>query len=155
MTICLVYTKCSINVERINEWMHMYNVLRDYPESEMTTLEVTIHNTCFISGDELIPYHRGLWKIRSSWVWILALSLRWRLASNQFPFLPGLTARLPFPTSFRVGHTLMMSSGPRNVGRNYASYIQFWALQTSYAILYSLLSVWWADAEIQQRRLRL
>lgn len=40
----------------------MCNVLKDYLESEMMTLEVIIYNAYFMSGDKLIPYYSGLWK---------------------------------------------------------------------------------------------
>lgn len=115
MNIFLVYSRCLIHFEWINEWMCMCTV----PESELMTLEVIIHKAYFMFGDKFIPYCRGFWKIWSSQVWILALSLWQRLASNQFPFLPGHIARLHLPTSLRVGHNLVMGSDQRNMGRSY------------------------------------
>lgn len=60
----------------MNKWKNkLCSVLKDYPESEMMTLEITIHNAYFMAGDKLIPYCDGLWKIQGSWIWILALAL--------------------------------------------------------------------------------
>lgn len=43
--------------------MYMCNDLRDYPKSEIMALDIMIHNAYFMSGDQLIAYCRGLWKI--------------------------------------------------------------------------------------------
>lgn len=60
----------------MNKWMNLlYNVRKDYPESEVMALEVILLTAYFMAAKKLIPSRSGLWKTQGSWIRILALSL--------------------------------------------------------------------------------
>ena len=66
-----VFNKCWMN-----KWMNLlYNVLKDYPESEVMALEVILLTSYFMAAKKLISFLSGLWKAQGSWIRIFALSL--------------------------------------------------------------------------------
>lgn len=44
----------------------LYNVLKDYPESEVMALEVILLTAYFMAAKKLIPSRSGLWNTQGS-----------------------------------------------------------------------------------------